>query len=80
MYFKSFTKAAKPCEMSRVIIFDIPNVKNWVRANQIFAVSFSDTRHIAFLSNMRCSGGLRGLRGLRRLRGHQLRAVCTSFY
>jgi hypothetical protein len=46
MYFKSFTKAAKPCGMSRVIIFDIPNLKNWVRANQIFAVSFYDTRHI----------------------------------
>jgi hypothetical protein len=46
MYFKSFTKAAKPCEMSRVIIFDIPNLKNWVGANQIFAVSFYDSRHI----------------------------------
>jgi hypothetical protein len=46
MYFKSFTKAAKPSGMSRAIIFDIPNLKNWVRANQIFAVCFYDTRHI----------------------------------
>jgi hypothetical protein len=46
MYFKSFIKAAKPSGMSRVIIFDIPNLKNWDRANQIFAVSFYDTRHI----------------------------------
>jgi hypothetical protein len=43
MYFKSFTKAAKPCGMSRVIIFDITNLKNWVRANQNFSVSFYDT-------------------------------------
>jgi hypothetical protein len=46
MYFKSFIKAAKPCGMSRVIIFDIPNLKNWDRANQIFAVSFYGISHI----------------------------------
>jgi hypothetical protein len=46
MYFKSFTKTAKPSGMSRVIIFDIPNLKNWDRANLIFAVSFYGIRHI----------------------------------
>jgi hypothetical protein len=46
MYFKSFTKAAKPSGMSRVIIFDIPYLKKWEQANQIFAISFYDTRHL----------------------------------
>jgi hypothetical protein len=46
MYFKSFTKTAKASGMSRVIIFDIPYLKNWEQANQIFAISFYDTRHI----------------------------------
>jgi hypothetical protein len=45
MYFKSFTKTAKVSGMSRVIIFDIPYLKNWEQANQIFAISFYDTRH-----------------------------------
>ena len=46
MYFKSFTKTAKASGMSRVMIFDIPYLKNWEQANQIFAISFYDTRHI----------------------------------
>ena len=47
MYFKSFTKTAKASGMIRVIIFDIPYLKNWEQANQIFAIScFYDTRHL----------------------------------
>lgn len=46
MYFKSFTKLAKASGMSRVIIFYISYLKNWDRANQVFAVIFYDIRHI----------------------------------
>ena len=46
MYFKSSTKTAKASGMSRVIIFDIPYLKNWEQANQIFAISLYDTRHL----------------------------------